>query len=50
MPLAAETRLGPYEILAPIGTGGIGEVYEAGDTKLDRGATPALIRAMSELR
>jgi len=31
-----ETRLGPYEIVAPIGKGGMGEVYRARDTKLDR--------------
>jgi Tol biopolymer transport system component len=36
MPLALGTRLGPYEILAPIGAGGMGEVYRARDTKLDR--------------
>ena len=30
------TRLGPYEILAPIGAGGMGEVYRARDTRLDR--------------
>ena len=30
------TRLGPYEILAPLGAGGIGEVYRARDTKLNR--------------
>jgi Tol biopolymer transport system component len=34
--LAAGTRLGPYEILAPIGAGGMGEVYKATDTRLDR--------------
>src|SRR5215469_1435648 len=36
MPLPAGTRLGPYEILAPIGAGGMGEVYRACDTKLNR--------------
>jgi eukaryotic-like serine/threonine-protein kinase len=34
--LSAGTRLGPYEILSPIGAGGMGEVYRARDTKLDR--------------
>src|SRR5258708_4769134 len=36
MPLSAGTRLGPYEILAPIGAGGMGEVWRARDTRLDR--------------
>src|SRR5580658_7987557 len=36
MPLSAGDRLGPYEILAPIGAGGMGEVYKARDTRLDR--------------
>jgi serine/threonine protein kinase len=36
MPLSSGSRLGPYEILAPIGTGGMGEVYSARDTRLDR--------------
>src|SRR5579859_5775719 len=36
MPLSNGTRLGPYEILAPIGEGGMGEVYKGRDTRLDR--------------
>jgi Tol biopolymer transport system component/predicted Ser/Thr protein kinase len=36
MPLSVGTKLGPYEILAPIGAGGMGEVYEARDTRLNR--------------
>jgi predicted Ser/Thr protein kinase len=36
MPLQRGDRLGPYEILAPLGAGGMGEVYQARDTRLDR--------------
>ena len=36
MSLASGAKLGPYEILAPIGAGGMGEVYRASDTRLDR--------------
>jgi serine/threonine protein kinase len=36
MQVTAGSRLGPYEIVAPIGAGGMGEVYKARDTRLDR--------------
>src|SRR5580700_9650822 len=36
MPLSAGDKLGPYEIVAPIGAGGMGEVYKARDTRLYR--------------
>ena len=36
MPLSPGDKLGPYEIVAPIGKGGMGEVYKARDTRLDR--------------
>jgi Tol biopolymer transport system component len=36
MTIAAGSRLGPYEIVSPLGAGGMGEVYKARDTRLDR--------------
>src|SRR5712692_9660065 len=36
MPLSRGSRLGPYEILSPLGAGGMGEVYRARDARLDR--------------
>ena len=41
MGLTSGTKLGPYEIVSPLGAGGMGEVYRARDTRLDR--TDAII-------
>jgi Tol biopolymer transport system component len=54
MAIAAGTRLGPYEIVAPLGAGGMGEVYKARDTRLDRLVAikilPAALAADPQLR
>ena len=42
MPLAVGNRLGNYEIVGPLGKGGMGEVYRAMETKLDPEANPRL--------
>ena len=45
MPLSPGTRIGPYEITAAIGAGGMGEVYRARDTKLNRDAAIKVLPA-----
>ena len=45
MPVSPGTRLGPYEIIARIGAGGMGEVYRARDTRLDRSVAIKLLHA-----
>ena len=54
MALAVGSRLGPYEVLTPIGAGGMGEVYRARDTRLERTVAikllPQHLSSSSELR
>jgi len=44
VPLGIGARLGPYEIGRPLGSGGMGEVYQARDTRLDRTVAIKILR------
>ena len=45
MRLAAGTKLGPYQIIASVGSGGMGEVYSARDSRLDRTVAIKILNA-----
>jgi serine/threonine protein kinase len=50
MALGIGLRLGPYEIVAPLGAGGMGEVYRARDTLLDREVAARLLQILSSAK
>ena len=50
MALAPGTRLGPYEVIGPLGTGGMGEVYRASDARLGRDVAVKVLPATSGIR
>ncbi len=43
MSLSVGTRLGPYDLVAPLGVGGLGEVYRVGDPELGHGVALAIL-------
>ncbi len=49
MALAPGVRLGPYEVLAAIGKGGMGEVYKATDTRLERAVAIKVLAKQDEV-
>src|SRR5688572_32051505 len=48
MSISSGTRLGPYEVLSKLGEGGMGEVYKARDTRLDRTVAIKVMAALSQ--
>jgi serine/threonine protein kinase len=49
MQVAAGTRLGPYEVVSRLGAGGMGEVWRARDTRLDRSVAIKIIPRSSHI-